>query len=581
MGSEKTERLALIAIFIVIGSLYTYGIRWGLPSNERRDLVLYPSERSPQLYQRLNEARKKLYEKMDSALPGTPYEEGYSSEETLLHSLSSFLVRTNDGDEKQIFVILSRLKLHPLNLDPGFYYYGGPYIAGIGIMLLFARFLGVIVLKPGISFYYQNPAEMASLYIWARAFSVFSALLCAGTFYKLARRLMPRAAAVTATLLFALAPINLYLGHVVKPHLLGTAFVLLGFHACLDLASVPALKNYLECGALLGLAVATTPTLWPCVFLMVIVHFMCGHKFMDKRLWLGGAFSIVIFFAMNPFIVFYPLRWLAAVRNASTAIYHPTFTWPGAKAIFCSVLWRGFGAGACLLSLFAAAPLVKSSKPFERCFLLFFALYIFLAIIQFGRCSQDGPFAARFMVPGFAVMALLAGFGLRSMAPRMPFLTIAAACAAVLFNIEQSTLAVENYRRDTPQTALGFVGGKWINAHIKPDSEIGVSRPLMTHWHPPFHFLGYRIVTIPEGDPIDPATAPEYFLLSANPTLNMKTDSPPVPRNNFSQLYELERAFVPKPTMPYTEYFSGANFPFWLYKRKQKPPAALPGPFNT
>jgi len=581
------ERWRLVGILLLVGPFYAIGLRWGLPSDARRDLVLYPADRTPQLYERINAARNKLYEKLDSTLPGDVSADETNAEDSQLHSLSSFLVRTDDGDEKQILVVLSKIKIHPLNLDPGFYSYGGPYIAGVGATLLTAKWLGAIILKSDIAFYYQNPSLMGTIFIWGRIFSAAMGLLCAGLFYRLARRLLSFPASLTATLIFALAPINIYLGHTVKPHLLSTAFTLGGLGACLDILTSPSLRKYIKAGILLGLATGTTVYLWPFTLFLPVAHFSrppikenssAAASFFDRPLWAGLAAAVLVFFVVNPFIAAHPARWLAEMRHISSVSCPPSFTWSGAQAVLGSDILYGFGVIPCGLLLFLGGTQWKSVKAAPRLLLGLCAMILSLWIVQFGQCSTGAsPWPARFMASGFSLMALGIGGGLEKLSTRRRALAGALATLAILFTLEQAAFAVANYARDNPETSLGFEGGEWINTHIKEGSEIGVSLPLLTHWYPPFHFVGYSLRVIPAGDALDTTKSPEYFLLSANPTLSARTDSPPIPYDHFTDLYELKRAFLPENAAFYSEHFSGANFPFWIYRRKDSDHHFPPG----
>src|SRR5437870_1948102 len=92
---------------LLAAAVFLPGLRWGLPSAERAELVLPAAERTPELLERMAKARAAIYERSG----GNPnvelgeklskgqalYDESFKvPDDLLLLSLSSFLIRSMD-----------------------------------------------------------------------------------------------------------------------------------------------------------------------------------------------------------------------------------------------------------------------------------------------------------------------------------------------------------------------------------------------------------------------------------------------------------------------------------------------------
>jgi len=584
MAGEKLEMTAdpkagswtLWALLILVGPFYFLGLRWGLPSNERRDLVLHPRQETQDLYDSLSVARDQLYKTGSRSLDSNPtaiHREKEKFHEQPLHSIGSFLIRSLDGDEQATLVALSTLKT---KRKPEFYNYGTLYLSGVGLTLLCAQQLGKITLSPDIRFYYRNPNAMANIYFWARTFSALSGLLCAILLYRLTRRLMSPPWSLVATLLFCLAPVNLFLTHVMKPHLLSTAFALAGFNACVDLMNAPNIRNYIKSGILFGLAVGMTINLWPLPLFIAVIHFSNTNekgqadllaRSTDLKLWIGMSASIAAYFLSNPFILMNPHRWWREMTFQSGAMGF-TLSWRGIPSILKSVPLRGLGlAPIGLVFLGIIISHRKRSHRFEKPLLYFLGIYSILFTAQLKQWAVHAPDTARYFVPGLALMTVIAGWTLEKINFRSQSLAISLAILCVFISLERSVFAVMNCIDDNPRTAVNMQAGRWINSHLKPGTRIGALYNLLTYRHPPFHFLDYDIdLYAPQS--VGSHETPEYFILDSNPNLYFDPTSPPIPNEKFRETYQLERVFVWDKADFYTEYFSGANYPLWIFKHR-------------
>lgn len=570
MNAPTTSNHWRVALFLVlISPFYLLGLRWGLPSAERGDMVLEASQKTDQLYQDIKKSRDSLYE-------ADPYHVIYKPpavrmdekrfRDQLLQSLSSFLVRSRDGDEQWVFVGLSRIKVRQLKFDTGSYGYGGPYFAGVGASLVAGKLLGLITLQPDIVYYYQNPQKMGDIYFCARLFIALCSLLAMVLFLGLCRRVVPAPWDFIAALLFALAPVNIYLAHLIKPHMVALVFLLLGIRACAD-------RKLYWAGVWLGAAVGTTIYIWIAPLFILFTHLATTEergfwrKLFAWKPWLAMALSVAVYFLVNPLIFINPVGWFTEFHYIGT--HHlPELSLRGFYYALFRTVPYGLGNGLALLAAFGFIALfIKRGWQFPvkgllPVFLLFMAIFIY----HWGDVSFNG-FTSRYFSLGNVMIALMAAHGLYVLSTINRKVALAAGLLACLVRFEQGAFNIQNFVDDGSSRSMSFQAGRWINENIPKGESIGVNSNLITDSYPPFRFLSYDLYVIPEKPLLEPASAPKYFVAANSIWFTEKNEMIP-PYQNFHDIYELKKEFVWQNVGFYKRRFAGANSPIWIYERK-------------
>ncbi len=124
--------------------------------------------------------------------------------------------------------------MHPgrMEFDPKLYQYGGLWIYPVGAILKAASLVNYVTLSGDRAYYLDSPEIFGRFYVLARAYSAAWGLVAMLAVFALVRRasgglLLPTAAAIC----FVFMPVVVDLAHEAKPHLAGTALLLLAILA--------------------------------------------------------------------------------------------------------------------------------------------------------------------------------------------------------------------------------------------------------------------------------------------------------------------------------------------------------------
>ena len=142
--------------------------------------------------------------------------------------LSRFRLYSYQPDEMISFRALA--KMHPANFefDPKLYQYGGLWIYPLGAIVKAASLVGYVTVSSDPTLYLDSPEMFGRFYILGRAYSAAWGLVAVLAVFGIVRRatgglVLPFLAGVC----FMCMPVVLDLAHEAKPHLAGTALMLL------------------------------------------------------------------------------------------------------------------------------------------------------------------------------------------------------------------------------------------------------------------------------------------------------------------------------------------------------------------
>jgi hypothetical protein len=164
---------------------------------------------------------------------------------------------TYQPDEWNTMRSLAGMRPGEGKLDPRLYQYGGLWVYGVGAMLKAASVARLVDLRggaDGLAYYFDHPEAFGRFYIVARLYSALWGVVGAWAVYRLGRRVMPTAGAVTAAACYALMPVVVNQAHEAKPHLAGLALMLLAVLAACRYVETGGRRWWLAAGALCGAA---------------------------------------------------------------------------------------------------------------------------------------------------------------------------------------------------------------------------------------------------------------------------------------------------------------------------------------
>ena len=168
---EKKKSILNLILLIFVFFYISFGIDWGLPSNDRvnglfdnRDSLLKDSANLSKIY---NQEKKKTEYKI-YIKDYNEYVKSQSYQTTISLALSRFLVVPYAGDDAFILKALKNFNPEKLDFDPKYYMYGGGFVYSAAALLKALDLANFIILKKDILFYIQNPEEIANIYLSLR-----------------------------------------------------------------------------------------------------------------------------------------------------------------------------------------------------------------------------------------------------------------------------------------------------------------------------------------------------------------------------------------------------------------------------
>ncbi len=219
--------------------------------------------------------------------------------------LSRFRLYSYQPDEMISFRALA--KMHPGNLefDPKLYQYGGLWIYPLGAIVKAASLVGYVTVSPDPTLYLDSPEMFGRFYVLGRAYSAAWGLVAVLAVFGIVRRVtgglvLPFLAGVC----FMCMPVVLDLAHEAKPHLAGTALMLLAVLSASKYVETGKGKwivwTAIACGACAGMVLSGVVAL-AILPVMALVRRDGVGRFLSVC---GGGVLIAaaVYFATNPYV---------------------------------------------------------------------------------------------------------------------------------------------------------------------------------------------------------------------------------------------------------------------------------------
>ncbi|MCM8767178.1 MAG: glycosyltransferase family 39 protein [Candidatus Omnitrophica bacterium] len=155
-------------IIIIISSFLfiSTGIKWGLPKDEYKEFF-YRNEQEMKL---LIEGINKNYIEKSWQISKTKFL-------TKLERHRFNIIRSFHPDEENILKSISNMKPEKFDFNPHFFEYPSFYIYTIAAVLKILSFLKLIYITSDISFYFENPDQIAKFYLFGRLITLIFAVL--------------------------------------------------------------------------------------------------------------------------------------------------------------------------------------------------------------------------------------------------------------------------------------------------------------------------------------------------------------------------------------------------------------------
>ncbi len=515
--------MALLLLFVL------HGLQWGLPSETRNMLTMGPDRaqwKAPALSAGEAEdpwAAYPNFTRPDVKRSGS-------------HARSAFNpIRSYHPDEYVILKSLSAMRPAELKLFPGFFAWPALQFYIVGGALKVSGWLGLVKLVSDINFYFQNPGEMARLYVVGRVVTLLFGLGAIFLAWMAGRKLLGEMGGAVAALLLAVTPLFAVNAHYLTADVPMLFWVLLTFYFSIGIMQRGRRRDYLLAGAALGLAAATRYQGAFAAMLILTAHMMrpsegggpdvvvgARHALpMRSRvgrlaaadLSIAALVSILVFLAINPYILSHFPKFVQELSDELRGSANPQ---PWALSTFLSAT-AGLGIPFAMCVLGAACLIVARKSREGLLILIGFGLPA--VILLAGK-----PVMARYLMPvlPLAVFAVAWAFCLvqrQALTRPKPSARAAAPLllAALLLAIGLQTYSFCRLFSD-PDSDTRTLAGKVIASVVPDGATVGVlSADGGDPWQfelPPLNQRRCKILLVPPDPAALEAAGPDYFVCS-------------------------------------------------------------------
>ncbi|MBA7579029.1 Undecaprenyl phosphate-alpha-4-amino-4-deoxy-L-arabinose arabinosyl transferase [subsurface metagenome] len=454
------KNLLIILILLLSLFLNLYGIRFGLPTEERAKMSgKIPEERIKKV---LAEGR---WQRSEFIVP---------SEKKKIASLTSYfdILRSYHPDEELILKTISHMNPKKFDFDTKNYIYAPFFTYQIGLGIFLGGLFHFFPLKQNIFFYLKNPGEFAKIYLAGRFIVVLLSLLTVLFVYLIGKKLYNEKVGLLSSLFLAVTPLFVIQSHYIKPDIPMVFWVTLSFYFALFIIETKRLKYYILSGVAAGLAMGSKYPGILALIPVIMAHFITqGASFKKTVFPLMAVFSAIFaFFLTSPYILIHFSRfwhdffWIAGAATSkfpfqflNSLLYYPVtmFLYIISPLLFLLILFSFFFA-------------LKRSTIKER--ILFSGIVPFIFFLLMSRPSSE-----TYGLPIFPFLAILAGnfFNETILERKMSGLTKSVILLAIVGVAFSYTFSFERIARNTD---VRLRTSYWIEKNVPRGAKIGMAK---------------------------------------------------------------------------------------------------------
>lgn len=403
-----------------------------------------------------------------------------------------YLLRSNHPDEQMTLAALATMKPAKLDFNPRLFQYGGAYIYPLGAWLGALKAAGSITLTGDLVKYFENPGDMAKIFIAGRLFSLLFALASLLLVFLLALKHFGTRTAVLASLLFSIMPGIVFQAHIMKPYCLSMCFTLATLYYSLEIAGEPGrAANYFIAGLFTGLAAGSMP-FYGLIITAPLTAFLTAKEKPLKNLVIFAGAAAAFFMLTNPYWFLDHKRLLAELHGFSsgkTSLQLPAFLF-----FLTRQIPEGTGAGF-VIAAAAGIPAALLGRGKKGAILaVSIVIPVFLASLMF-KSIEFSVQTVRLVLPWVAMSCVTAGIFLdRLFAERKTILFGCLFLAAVTFELfAHSYICAENFKIDSTSDSTRLLAGRWISNNVPRGARVAVYGLPEPFTVPPMDFRKYTI----------------------------------------------------------------------------------------
>ena len=205
----------------------------------------------------------------------------------------------------EIFMVVFPLGFFIGDFNPHHFHYPTAHFYVLGIIYSFVYLTDLAQGNAGTLYEWvalHGLFEMERLRDVARWTSVAFSLGTMGWTMLVCTRLAGRTVSLLATLALAVSVLHVRQTQIAGVDSAMTFWFMAASWAALRLLASDRLRDYLLCGAFVGLCAGTKYPGVSSAGAVVAAHFLAGRGFLDRRLWIAGVSSLVVFTVVSPYV---------------------------------------------------------------------------------------------------------------------------------------------------------------------------------------------------------------------------------------------------------------------------------------
>lgn len=513
--------LALILFLSLI--LNSGGIRWGLPSKERSELLPDLS-----ILEVLSEDRELISDETKALVGHVPLSETYA------RILRRFLLYTHHPDEQLTLMAIARMNPREFDFNPHFFQYGGVFLFSVAVLFKIASLVGYLEITGNLDYFLTHPEEISRFYVVGRSAVVLSVLFAIIAIYLVSSFLRNRTSGLLAGALWAILPSTIIWAHTLNPHMFGIFLALISFYYAVRILKEGGAKNHCLAGVFAGLAAGAAINHALIIIPSFLAFVLTDNKEKQFKAGLVYCFSfLAAFFIPNFYWLFSFPEVLSEFRAVSGMWgFAPNLrAWGDYLHSIKEVL--GFSVALVMIGGFFHSIVRAISGRDKIHLLLFITAGIYFLVIGSVAGSRPGYLGGmRIGLLLIAILVIMASDFIVHVLQVTKDKKVRAFLVILLLAVTLHTLGKTvvhglNFYYDTTPCSTRILAGKWINEHISTGSSIRLWPSPAPFNSPPFRFNEYNLI-------LDSSEKADYMIASYCPIWN-----------NDKQNYVLLKTFEP------------------------------------
>ena len=484
------KKIEISFIFFFSFFFLSLGANWGLPNNERINLLFNNKKDHSENITSLSNTYKKQKDLTGNKIYIDDYKDFQKNldyQTSIKMGLARYLIVPYAGDDAFTLKALKNLDPSKMDFDPDYYFYGGGFIYTCAAVLFIADKLNLIELVNKVEFYLEKPNEIGKIYLLLRYLVIFFTSLGVLLLFIVSREIGGVFFSYLSSFLLLINPETIASSHAIEPHSFVLPFFLLAIFFSLKFLKIKRDLNLLLFGFFSGIAIGTQITSIYLVFIFFYIQYknfsnQVGYRIITKEFIKYFLSLSIVFFIINPYFI---INYHSVIENLFIGINNLDVN---DQSNNFNKFWAPYQISIFFLLLFMISIIYSYLFLKDEKIRLVLSLVIPSILIYFllGQIMQ-------YVYSVLALFSLLSGYMIVKIFKK--FTQKKKLIFACLFfgfflvsTLARSYFYYINYSYDNK-----LLAGNWVNRNIEKGKVISIQFP-PTNWNTiPFRYKNYKI----------------------------------------------------------------------------------------